>query len=73
MVNANINTASAGNSALLPLFEYRFMALSRLDVHAKPCRMAIKAISEQEARRQLAGQYVLSFAGCLPVLVVKHA
>lgn len=56
-----------------PKFEYRFFALSRADVHAKPCRLTIEAETEQDARRKLAGQYVLSFAGCLPVCGGDHA
>ena len=50
-----------------PKFEYRFLALSRADTAAKPCRISIKATSELEARRTLAPLFILSLAACLPV------
>ncbi|MBL5922023.1 host cell division inhibitor Icd-like protein [Lelliottia amnigena] len=56
-----------------PKYQYRFMALLRADVTASPCRLTIEATSEQEARQRLAGRYILSFAGCVPVQGVRHA
>lgn len=50
-----------------PKFQYRFFAVSRFDVHAKPRRLSVVAHSEQEARCSLAAHFILSFAGRLPV------
>lgn len=66
---ANTNSTTLAH----PEFEYRFYAISRAELHATPCRLTVTAGNEQEARRQLAGQYVLSFAGCLPVRGGEHA
>lgn len=55
-----------------PTFCYRFLALSRADRSAKPCRLSIEAHTEHEARRILAQHYILSFAARLPVQGVRH-
>lgn len=47
-------------------FKFLFLAVCRSDLNAKPHREAVTANSEQDARRSLAGQFVLSFAGRLP-------
>lgn len=47
-------------------FKFLFLAVCRSDVNAKPHRESVTAHSEQDARRSLAGQFVLSFAGRLP-------
>lgn len=49
-----------------PKFQYLFLAVCRSDLSAKPHRESVTAHSEQDARRSLAGQFVLSFAGRLP-------
>lgn len=50
-----------------PKYQYRFLALSRADISAKPCRLSVEATSEQEARRILAPHFILAFAARLPV------
>ena len=52
-------------------FKFLFLAVCRSDLNAKPHRESVTANSEQDARRSLAGQFVLSFAGRLPE--VSHA
>ncbi|AYD45471.1 host cell division inhibitor Icd-like protein [Yersinia rochesterensis] len=52
-------------------FKFLFLAVHRSDLNAKPHRESATAHSEQDARRSLAGQFVLSFAGRLPE--VNHA
>ncbi len=52
-------------------FKFLFLAVRRSDLNAKPHRESVTAHSEQDARRSLAGQFVLSFAGRLPE--VNHA
>lgn len=58
---------------VIPKFQFRFLALSRADMLAKPCRVSIEAISEKEARRVLAPHFILSLAARLPVQEVSHA
>lgn len=53
-------------------FEFRFLALSRADMKAKPCRVSVQAVSEKEARRVLAPHFILSLAARLPVQEVAH-
>ena len=55
-----------------PNFEFRFLALSRADMMAKPCRVSVEATSEKEARRVLAPHFILSLAARLPVQEVAH-
>nr|WP_262242363.1 host cell division inhibitor Icd-like protein [Serratia liquefaciens] len=50
-----------------------FLAVRRSDAAERPHREAITAPDERTARQMLAGQFVLSFAGRLPVQGVKHA
>ncbi|CFV32724.1 host cell division inhibitor Icd-like protein [Yersinia pseudotuberculosis] len=47
-------------------FKFLFLAVCRSDLNATPHRESVTAHSEQDARRSLAGQFVLSFAGRLP-------
>lgn len=56
-----------------PKFQFRFLALSRADMLAKPCRVSVEATSEKEARRVLAPHFILSLAARLPVQEVAHA
>ncbi|MDR6295421.1 host cell division inhibitor Icd-like protein [Pantoea dispersa] len=55
-----------------PKFQFRFLALSRADMLAKPCRVSVEAISEKEARRILAPHFILSLAARLPVQGGAH-
>ncbi|MFW5401637.1 host cell division inhibitor Icd-like protein [Yersinia sp. 2553 StPb PI] len=56
-----------------PKFQYLFLAMCRSDLNAKPHRESVTAHSEQDARRSLAGQFVLSFAGRIPAQGVCNA
>ncbi|ELO3636699.1 host cell division inhibitor Icd-like protein [Salmonella enterica] len=47
--------------------KYLFLAVVRANKQDKPHREEVIATSEREARKYLAGRYVLSFAGRLPV------
>ncbi len=53
-------------------YQFRFLALARADLSAKPCRLSVEATSEQETRRILAPHYILSFAACLPIPEAYH-
>ena len=55
-----------------PEFTWRFLALSRTDRKAKPCRLSVAAATEREARQVLAPHFILSLAARLPV-EVPHA
>ncbi|TKJ94581.1 host cell division inhibitor Icd-like protein [Erwinia persicina] len=62
-------TPISGRDSLTPKkYHYRFLALSRADAAARPCRVSIEAITEQEARRALAPLFILSLAARIPVL-----
>lgn len=56
-----------------PKYQYRFLALTRHDKKATPCRLSIEAATEREARRILAPHFILSLAARLPVAEVRHA
>lgn len=56
-----------------PKFQYLFLAVCRSDLNATPHRESVTAHSEQDARRSLAGQFVLSFAGRIPAQGVCNA
>lgn len=43
-----------------------FATIKRSDVKAKPVMMRVTASSYKEARQQLIGDYVISFAGRIP-------
>ncbi|EGE4741245.1 TPA_asm: host cell division inhibitor Icd-like protein [Salmonella enterica] len=51
--------------------KYLFLAVVRANVQDKPHREEVIATSEREARKYLAGRYVLLFAGRLPVQEVS--
>jgi hypothetical protein len=55
-----------------PKYQYRFLALARADLSAKPCRLSVEAATEREARRILAPQFILAFAARLPIQGVRH-
>lgn len=55
-----------------PKFTYLFLAVRRAELKSKPHRAEVTATSEREARQQLARDFVLFFAGRLPVMAVNH-
>ncbi|WP_423811127.1 host cell division inhibitor Icd-like protein [Providencia rettgeri] len=69
------NTPVTGRTSLTPNQSYRwlFLALNRSDYTAKPCRIAVTASNEHDARLMLVRDYILSFAGRLPAQEVAHA
>ncbi|EBD9847188.1 host cell division inhibitor Icd-like protein [Salmonella enterica] len=48
-------------------YRWRFLALKRSDLGAKPCCLSVNASTEREARRILAPHFILSLAARLPV------
>ncbi|HHQ6573139.1 TPA: host cell division inhibitor Icd-like protein [Serratia fonticola] len=61
-------TPLAGRNSYIPnQFTWRFLALSRIDRKAKPCRLTVVACTEREARQVLAPHFILSLAARLPV------
>lgn len=68
------NTPVTGRTSLTPNQSYRwlFLALNRSDYTAKPCRIAVTAPNEHDARLMLVRDYILSFAGRLPAQEVAH-
>lgn len=69
--NVNASNEAAMLNHTPTRFKFLFLAVHRSDLNAKPHRESVTAHSEQDARRSLAGQFVLSFAGRLPE--VNHA
>lgn len=59
-------------TALHPEFTFHFLAVRRADLHDRPHRESITAPDELTARRQLARDFVLLFAGRTPVKGVRH-
>lgn len=57
---------------LHPQFVFLFAAVRRCDAQATVTPVRVAAASESAARHFLAGDYVLSFAGRLPVQEVRH-
>jgi len=51
-------------------FTFIFAAVRRADAFARPCMLRTVACDERSARASLARDYVLSFAGRLPVKAV---
>ncbi|MEY0026654.1 host cell division inhibitor Icd-like protein [Providencia rettgeri] len=47
-------------------FKFLFLSIKRSDTTAKPCRIAVTAPNEHDARLMLVRDYILSFAGRLP-------
>lgn len=68
----HITPLNGRNSLTLNKFTWRFLALNRHDIKAKPCRLSVEATTEHEARRILAPHFILSFAARLPVQEVRH-
>lgn len=53
-------------------FIWLFLAVRRADLLSKPHRESVIAPDEITARKQLAGRFVLSFAGRIPCKAVHH-
>ncbi|ERK08606.1 hypothetical protein L581_0712 [Serratia fonticola AU-AP2C] len=70
---SNHTTPLAGRNSFTPnKFTWRFLAISRIDRNAKPCRMSVEAHTEREARRVLAPHFILSLAARLPVQGIRE-
>ncbi|MEI7114026.1 host cell division inhibitor Icd-like protein [Serratia sp. TMDUHS_CL] len=69
----HITPLTGRNSLTQNKFIWRFLALSRTDNRAKPCRISVEAYTELEARQTLAPHFILSLAARLPVQEVSHA
>jgi len=69
----HITPLTGRNSLTQNKFTWRFLALSRTDSRAKPCRISVEAYTELEARQALAPHFILSLAARLPVQEVGHA
>lgn len=54
-------------------FKFLFLSIKRSDTTAQPCRIAVTAPNEHDARLMLVRDYILSFAGRLPAQEVAHA
>lgn len=72
-VNVSNEVAMLNHTQTRPKFQYLFLAVCRSDLNATPHRESVTAHSEQDARRSLAGQFVLSFAGRVPAQGVCNA
>ncbi|AVX38704.1 hypothetical protein DA391_14100 [Yersinia massiliensis] len=71
--NDSLNIEAAMLNHTPTRFKFLFLAVHRSDLSAKPHRESVTAHSEQDARRSLAGQFVLSFAGRIPAQGVCNA
>ncbi|EKN6260106.1 host cell division inhibitor Icd-like protein [Yersinia enterocolitica] len=69
----SIEVAMLNHTQTRPKYQYLFLAVCRSDLNAKPHRESVTAHSEQDARRSLASQFVLSFAGRIPAQGVCNA
>lgn len=47
--------------------KFLFLSVKRADTSAKPCRLEVTASNEHDARLSLSRDYVLSFAGQIPL------
>lgn len=52
-------------------FKFLFLCVKRSDITAKPCRLSAIAPTEQNARSLLVRDFILLFAGRLPVQSIK--
>ncbi|QHP78368.1 host cell division inhibitor Icd-like protein [Proteus vulgaris] len=48
-------------------FKFLFLSIKRSDTSAKPCRITVTAPNEHDARLMLVRDYILAFAGRVPV------
>ncbi|EEY6227947.1 host cell division inhibitor Icd-like protein [Escherichia coli] len=58
---------------LHPEFTFHFLAVRRSDLNDRPHRESVNAPDETTARRMLARDFVLLFAGRVPAQEVRHA
>lgn len=72
-VNEAYTMALQHSTQTRPKYQYLFLAVCRSDLNATPHRESVTAHSEQDARRSLASQFVLSFAGRIPAQGVCNA
>lgn len=72
-VNEAYTMAYQHSTQTRPKFQYRFLALNRSDMSAKPCRVSVEAPTEHDARMVLAPYFILSLAARLPAQGVCHA
>lgn len=54
-------------------FTFHFLAVRRSDLNDRPHRESVNAPDETTARRMLARDFVLLFAGRVPAKEVRHA
>lgn len=71
--NVNASNEAAMLNHTPTRFKFLFLAVCRSDLNSKPHRESATAHSEQDARRSLASQFVLSFAGRIPAQGVCNA
>lgn len=57
----------------LTQFKFLFLSVKRADTTAKPCRLEVTAPNEHDARLSLSRDYVLSFAGQIPLCTGGNA
>ena len=74
----SLNTKEAATMAttptpLHPEYTFHFLAVRRPDRHDRPHRESVTAPDERTARRLLARNFVLLFAGRVPAQGVRHA
>ncbi|WP_442797337.1 host cell division inhibitor Icd-like protein [Pantoea vagans] len=67
------NMAEQQHTQTHPKFTWRFLAIDRADMAAKPCLLSVVAETEKDARRVLAPHFILSLAARLPVVELRHA
>ena len=72
VIRSNAMATANSNTLAHSKFTWRFLALSRSDRKAKPCRVSVEAATEREARRVLAPHFILSLSARLPVSEVSH-
>lgn len=52
-------------------FKFLFLCVKRADITARPCRLEATAADERSARRMFSREFILLFAGRLPVPAVR--
>ena len=70
LINASGGLNKVEADSILTVFI--FATIKRSDVKAKPVMMRVTARSYKEAQQQLIRDYVISFAGKVPVREVNH-
>lgn len=70
---AEAATMATTPTPLHPEYTFHFLAVRRSDRHDRPHRESVTAPDERTARRLLARDFVLLFAGRVPAQGVRHA